>query len=387
MSSSSHNLAGGLPDGQGGSRQSVRYSYLGQYEEGGGQAQARGHNQGRPASTYSAYSQASPQPQQQQQQQAHPADLYADFNGIGTPIDWSKRMSSADIYGMAGGPPHSPGWSAGGSASGSAPNTPGVGVGGTRSSLLLAKYDEKEGSMAEKRQSMVAGGELVLAPELGKEWHADEAQKTKTITDKTTIRGPGLFTSLGREIKKLFEWKRFIFILVTFLGLLAGVLYFVIPRVPTFELAIDEPLTSNEKNASFSRIPAYMRWTAQLNIAVDGRANWIPFHFTEFDATFYDLQTGKEVGQGTIDRTSFPGRATTPTLIDVTFNYRGRNDSDTTWVDFYNACAHKYSTVERPNLDLNIVLEMKVRGLVGTKKTSTTMKDVVCPIELAANSV
>lgn len=86
-----------------------------------------------------------------------------------------------------------------------------------------------------------------------------------------------------------------------------------------------------------------------------------------------------------MERRTFPGRATTPSVIDIDFFYRGRNDSDTTWLDFYNSCSHKYATVDRPGLDLSVVINMKIRGLVGTKRTGTTMKDLVCPIELPAN--
>lgn len=57
---------------------------------------------------------------------------------------------------------------------------------------------------------------------------------------------------------------------------LAAVLYFVIPRVPAFELALDNPFTSDDKEPTFTRIPAMFGWHAQLNVAVDGQSNWIP---------------------------------------------------------------------------------------------------------------
>lgn len=180
-----------LPSAERGtSRQSVRYSSLGQYDDGGYFP--------RPHSTYSAYSLAPPTPGSHYSQQplspsaaaaAQQPALYADFNGVGAPIDWSnKRLSSsADIYASGAG---------GGSTSW--PNTPGV-----------------ANTPSGKRLSM-AGGELVAAPELGKEWIADEAQKAKVVQDKSTINGPGLFKSIGREIKRTFEWKRFVFIIFFF---------------------------------------------------------------------------------------------------------------------------------------------------------------------------
>ena len=58
---------------------------------------------------------------------------------------------------------------------------------------------------------------------------------------------------------------------------LAIVLYFVIPRAPTFQLSADTPLTAdNDVIANFTRTPAQMQWQAQLNVAIDTKANWIP---------------------------------------------------------------------------------------------------------------
>lgn len=57
---------------------------------------------------------------------------------------------------------------------------------------------------------------------------------------------------------------------------LAALLFFVIPRVPSLELSVDAPLSSNNRNITFTRVPALFNWNAQLNVAIDGRSNWIP---------------------------------------------------------------------------------------------------------------
>jgi hypothetical protein len=61
-----------------------------------------------------------------------------------------------------------------------------------------------------------------------------------------------------------------------FIYSIAALLFFVIPRQPTFELSVDAPLTSDNRNTTFTRIPAVFSWNAQLNVAIDGKSNWIP---------------------------------------------------------------------------------------------------------------
>lgn len=110
------------------------------------------------------------------------------------------------------------------------------------------------------------------------------------------------------------------------------------------------------------------------------------FHFTSFVVSLYDLNTSKKVAEGTMDRRNFPGRKLTPATIDMRFFYRGNNDSDTTWKDFYNACAHMYNGVQRPGLDFTVEVKMGVRGLIGEKVAGTTVTGLACPIELPADN-
>lgn len=114
----------------------------------------------------------------------------------------------------------------------------------------------------------------------------------------------------------------------------------------------------------------------------------VQFHFTAFTVSLYDLNTSKKVAEGGITdgRSNFPGRKVTPTPIDLRFFYRGDNESDTTWKNFYNACAHKYNGVQRPGLDFTVEIKMGVRGLIGEKTTGTTVTSLECPIELASDN-
>lgn len=114
----------------------------------------------------------------------------------------------------------------------------------------------------------------------------------------------------------------------------------------------------------------------------------LQFHFTSFMVSLYDLNTGKKVAEGGLagERRTFPGKKITPATVDLRFFYRGNNASDTTWQDFYNACAHKYNGVRRPGLDFTVEIKMAIRGLVGEKLAGTTVTGLACPIELPADN-
>lgn len=173
--------------------------------------------------------------------------------------------------------------------------------------------NEPQTSLLEKGNRMsMAGGELVPTPELGKDWDTDEGRRSKAITEKPKTGG-GLYKSWFANAKRAMQWKYFIFVVFGFLCWcvisplritcrrdlklivkvlpafryysLAALLFFVIPRVPSLELFVDVPLASDNRNVTFTRIPALFNWNAQLNVAIDGRSNWIPvsrcYHLTD----------------------------------------------------------------------------------------------------------
>lgn len=111
-------------------------------------------------------------------------------------------------------------------------------------------------------------------------------------------------------------------------------------------------------------------------------------HISDFELNVYDLDSYKRVGTGEIHggRTSFPGRSLTPTLLNLNFDYRAKNDSDPTFINYYQACAHKYDTIKRPGLSIIVELKMGVRGKIGKTQAATTVSGLECPIELPANN-
>ena len=128
--------------------------------------------------------------QQQQSDAEAPPDLYADFNGIG-PRYATRLSSSADMY--ANELNYSPHGA------------------DTQTSLL------EKGDMS-KRQSMAAG-EMLMAPELGKDWTGDESRKSRVIVEKPGFghKSQTAMASFRKRVRKAFAWKRFIFVFFGFL--------------------------------------------------------------------------------------------------------------------------------------------------------------------------
>jgi hypothetical protein len=138
--------------------------------------------------------------QQHQPEETSRPDLYADFNGIGPratsvlPLlqnNAARLSSSADMY--ANELNYSPHGA------------------DTQTSLL------EKGDMS-KRQSMAAG-EMLMAPELGKDWTGDESRKSRVIVEKPGFghKSQTAMASFRKRVRKTFAWKRFIFVFFGFL--------------------------------------------------------------------------------------------------------------------------------------------------------------------------
>lgn len=136
--------------------------------------------------------------------QPSPHDFYADF-ATGSGPRYAERLnSSADVYAAK------------------SPTSP---LNDTKTSLL----DKQNGGLKSpgsggirspgNRASVVAAGEVLLAPELGKEWGgAEEARVNKAVRDKSRFNGTTrLFPSLWQGFLRWFEWKRFIFVVFAFI--------------------------------------------------------------------------------------------------------------------------------------------------------------------------
>lgn len=135
--------------------------------------------------------------QQEAQQQQQRPDLYADFNGIG-PRYAARLSSSADMYASSGGS-----------------NTPLPELGYNSS----PQHAETQTSLLSGKRQSMAAGELMDAPELGKDWNGEESRKSRVLVEKPgfATKSSTAMINLRKKARKAFAWKRLIFVFVGFL--------------------------------------------------------------------------------------------------------------------------------------------------------------------------
>lgn len=250
-------------------------------------------------------------------------------------------------------------------------------------------------------EATTAPVEMVTVPALGPEWQKSElgavAKKLKREE------------RAERRKQKWKEWKRgerglcgryftrkftawFCFFLAVAVGI---VLIFVIPRVPDFQINQQNPLQqatgSFNKSipVSFNRFPANFSFPASADLQVDTHSNYLPLVFESIHADVYDLNTDRHIGIGDLGHMTFPAKKFSPLSMPLNFSYVATNDSDQTWVNWYNGCKNKalYADGKRPPVQFRLILGFKIRGLIGTKHTATDVTSANCPIELPQNSV
>ena len=68
--------------------------------------------------------------------------------------------------------------------------------------------------------------------------------------------------------------------------------------------------------------------------------------------------------------------------MPVRFQYAAVNSSDTTWLDFYDACKHIFVGTERSSLLLRLELTLEAKGRPGSTQTSTQISNIACPCVL-----
>lgn len=194
----------------------------------------------------------------------------------------------------------------------------------------------------------------------------------------------------GDYLKEGKRWQTLVFYVFAGLVSLGLILYFTIPRAPFFQLLSRTPLTSTDMNPTTSSLnPTTFRFNANLSIAVDARASYVPVHFNRLKMTVSDLGTGGQLATGSLDGSTVPGRKITPVTIPLIFaplNGAYSNSSDATYGVIRSSCGTVYPTTIRPSLSLSLVIEMSVRGLIGSTRTSTQISNIECPVEFPGDS-
>ncbi|KAI0246425.1 hypothetical protein BJV78DRAFT_1286451 [Lactifluus subvellereus] len=258
---------------------------------------------------------------------------------------------------------------------------------------LSGKPDEESGA-----QRPV---EMVTVPALGAEWGKDELkgmtkrarreEKAENFGRKWKAFNRGQYGIFGR---KWLTRRTLIFVIFGTCAAIGLILAFVIPRVPGFAVNGSTPLVSatgwfnDSIPAEFSRFPANFSFPADISLQVDTNSNFLPLVFKHLDAQVYDLDSFRLVGTGHMNRTKLPAKTFTNIQMPLNFSYVATNDSDLTWINWYNACKNRiqYNDGNRPGLRFRLNIIMSIDGLPTQHSTATTVTSAPCPIELPVNA-
>ncbi|EMD39611.1 hypothetical protein CERSUDRAFT_46114 [Gelatoporia subvermispora B] len=243
--------------------------------------------------------------------------------------------------------------------------------------------------------------EMVTVPALGPEWRKDElvGERKKMKKEDDRIARTQNWRAWNRGERGLcgrYFTRKFTVFFVFFLCVAVGItLAFTIPRVPSFEVNSNAPLTnaSGSFNSSipteFSRVPANFSFPAIAQLQADTNSNYLPLDIKNIHASVFDLDTSRQIGFGDTGHLKLPANAFPLVNIPLNFSYVASNDSDQTWANWYNACRNRgnYADGQRPPIKFRLILAMDILGLVGSQSTSTTVDNAPCPIELSLDSV
>lgn len=191
------------------------------------------------------------------------------------------------------------------------------------------------------------GSTLELAP-LGAEFTEQEhEQMTRRARRKRWAYSKmGGVRSWAHGENPLCGWfgpRAAVFITFTVLALLGITLYFVIPRVPSVELATSKPLTpaGDVSAMNITAQPAGFFMNGTLTMRFDNSDGWIPSRLTNVHAIVKYKPAKTKVGEGSLSGKSIPGRTTTKVGMPIHFNYHSINSTgDDTQLAFQKACAH-----------------------------------------------
>ncbi|EST09444.1 hypothetical protein PSEUBRA_000654 [Kalmanozyma brasiliensis GHG001] len=234
------------------------------------------------------------------------------------------------------------------------------------------------------------GIELITVPALGNEYTKEELRDMTRSSKRRKKRGNRkrkcqLWVSGDDHLWGWLSPRLAVFIAFFVLLGLGVMLFFVIPRVPTFATLSTNPVVALPNGASMrvNHSPTNFSMTMGFNLRASNRAAWIPTHATDLTLEVTDLNTYMKVGKGHLDSITFKAKGNTEFQFPVDFSYVSLNTSgDQTWQDFYQGCGPNYPGQTRPTLNLALRLGMSVQGLIGRKETNTQLGNIACPFTL-----
>ncbi|THH09832.1 hypothetical protein EW145_g1739 [Phellinidium pouzarii] len=234
--------------------------------------------------------------------------------------------------------------------------------------------------------------ELVTVPALGAEWKKSEmeAMTKKGRRKQKDSNVVAKYRAWSRDQRgccgKYGTRKQIAIGLFIICAIVAIVLAFTIPRVPSFSFNSSSPLQNGTAppETIFSRSPANFSFAAKLDLEVSTTSNFLPLRFNHINAKVFDLGTNFQVGTGDLS-TTVPARTFTEIFLPLNFTYIATNDTDITWNNWYNACRNSALNVNgsRPGLNFRLDLEVGIAGLIGNREISTQITNVECPFQLS----
>jgi hypothetical protein len=257
------------------------------------------------------------------------------------------------------------------------------------------------GKVETDNDSTITPIEYVTVPALGPEWQRSE-MKQMTKSGRREVKNDERLAKwkawnrgeTGLCGTRWFTRKFLAFFLFGLCAVTALILAVTLPRVPSISFNGTAPIVAatGSFNASipteFSRSPANFSFPAFANIQVDTTSNIIPITFNHIDAQVWYPTDNMQIGTGYVGKLTLPAKQFPIIQVPLNFSYIAPNDTDPTWVAWYNACknAGTYTTGIRPGASLELVLTMDIVGLLSPSSASAQLSSVSCPIELPLNS-
>ncbi|TIB80064.1 hypothetical protein E3Q22_02132 [Wallemia mellicola] len=254
--------------------------------------------------------------------------------------------------------------------------------------------DSDQDDSSPNLQASQSKGAIGTVPAMGPEWQEDEIKdmsKSHRRKEANWDRKHNV-KSWFRGQRKCFGITRKTAVFISFGVIIALILllYFLIPRAPTFTFRSTPLLTDDPDSASFLTYPTTnFSYDGSVAISLDTTTSWIPIKIKNIDATVYDGETNNEVGTGGFKSTqSYSKSDNIHVNMPIHFAYQASDQNDQTWVNWHDACRYRFAGEgSSTTLSIKLKLDMKVEGLTKTSTVSQTSDNTVaCPFTLPSDS-
>ncbi|BGP26661.1 hypothetical protein Rt10032_c11g4398 [Rhodotorula toruloides] len=265
----------------------------------------------------------------------------------------------------------------------------------TRSNLDPA-YSKPAASASTTKFPTTPASELVDAPILSPaDWMPGEAmrEKEERNAEKKRVkrdRVVGDVKAAGRGaggwVRRNWKWLVPLFVFLAVAAIL--LCYFLVPRTPTITFNSskipDLALTSNDPSPYVSsEDPTSFSFGANLTLAIDSSASYLPVHYRSFAITVRLQETDGVVASQKWDAGEISVRPKRVTSYQFPIEFYGNysSSSNPTYQIIRSSCAHIYPTTYRAPLNLTVTVSSEIIGVVGTKERSARLDAVECPVQ------